>query len=210
MVCFRVNCSIYSTIFKITKSENCLLKMTPPSYRSHLRILSVIQLCYLVNALNCLESQRPIQCLFSLIDYYNYKMKSYSVMNLSWFWNTEHLFDNLVHLCLDYFQPAIDTVNRETRRVNTEMARHHQQVDVVRQESQGIRRDISCEYSDDVILCQRSCKVFIFLYVPVVHALRAATNESQKTRNKKQNGLAHLRFLVCVTPKQKKHCLIRE
>ena len=35
-------------------------------------------------------------------------------------------------------------------------------------------------------------------------ALRAATNESQKTRNKKQNGLAHLRFLVCVTPKQKK------
>ena len=27
---------------------------------------------------------------------------------------------------------------------------------------------------------------------------------------KKQNGLAHLRFLVCVTPKQKKHCLIRE
>ena len=40
--------------------------------------------------------------------------------------------------------------------------------------------------------------------------LRAATNESQKTRNKKQNGLAHLRFLVCVTPKQNKsakwHC----
>ena len=25
----------------------------------------------------------------------------------------------------------------------------------------------------------------------------------KKTRNKKQNGLAHLRFLVCVTPKQK-------
>ena len=41
-------------------------------------------------------------------------------------------------------------------------------------------------------------------------ALRAATNESQKTRNKKQNGLAHSRFIVCVTPKQKKHCLIRE
>ena len=40
--------------------------------------------------------------------------------------------------------------------------------------------------------------------------LRAATDESQKTRNKKQNGLAHLRFIVCVTPKQKKHCLIRE
>ena len=40
--------------------------------------------------------------------------------------------------------------------------------------------------------------------------LRAATDESQKTRNKKQNGLAHLRFLVCVTPKQKKHCLIRD
>ena len=34
--------------------------------------------------------------------------------------------------------------------------------------------------------------------------VRAATNESQKTRNKKQNGLAHLRFLVCVTPKQKR------
>ena len=38
-----------------------------------------------------------------------------------------------------------------------------------------------------------------------VRTLRAATNESQKTRNKKQNGLAHLRFLVCVTPKQKKN-----
>ena len=33
---------------------------------------------------------------------------------------------------------------------------------------------------------------------------RAATNESKKTRNKKQNGLGHLRFIVCVTPKQKK------
>ena len=41
--------------------------------------------------------------------------------------------------------------------------------------------------------------------------LRAATNESQETRIKKQNGLAHSRFLVCVTPKQKKkHCLIQE
>ena len=41
--------------------------------------------------------------------------------------------------------------------------------------------------------------------------LRAATDESQKTRNKKQNGLVHSRFIVCVTPKQKKkHCLIRE
>ena len=39
--------------------------------------------------------------------------------------------------------------------------------------------------------------------------LRAAANESQKTRNKKQNGLAHSRFIVCVSPKQKKHCLIR-
>ena len=38
-------------------------------------------------------------------------------------------------------------------------------------------------------------------------SLRAATNESQKTRNKKQNGLAHLQFLVCVTPKQKKTLL---
>ena len=35
--------------------------------------------------------------------------------------------------------------------------------------------------------------------------VRAAANESQKTRNKKQNGLAHLRFPVCVTPKQKKN-----
>ena len=33
--------------------------------------------------------------------------------------------------------------------------------------------------------------------------LRAATDESQKTRNKKQNGLAHSRFIVCVTPKKK-------
>ena len=28
--------------------------------------------------------------------------------------------------------------------------------------------------------------------------------KKQETRIKKQNGLAHLRFLVCVTPKQKK------
>ena len=40
--------------------------------------------------------------------------------------------------------------------------------------------------------------------------LRAAANESQKTRNKRQNGLAHSRFIVCVTPNQEKHCLIRE
>ena len=45
---------------------------------------------------------------------------------------------------------------------------------------------------------------------PNEQIIRAATNESQKTRNKKQNGLAHSRFIVCVTPKQKKHCLIRE
>ena len=32
----------------------------------------------------------------------------------------------------------------------------------------------------------------------------------RESKNKKQNGLAHLRFLVCVTPKQIKHCLIRE
>ena len=38
-------------------------------------------------------------------------------------------------------------------------------------------------------------------------SLRAATNESQKTRNKKQDGLAHSRFIVCVTPKQKKTLL---
>ena len=35
--------------------------------------------------------------------------------------------------------------------------------------------------------------------------LRAATDESRKKRNKKQNGLAHSRFIVCVTPKQKKN-----
>ena len=34
--------------------------------------------------------------------------------------------------------------------------------------------------------------------------------KKQETRIKKQNGLAHLRFLVCDTTKQKKHCLIRE
>ena len=42
----------------------------------------------------------------------------------------------------------------------------------------------------------------------VQNSLRAATNESKKTRNKKQNGLAHLRFLVCVTPKQQKKTLL--
>ena len=31
--------------------------------------------------------------------------------------------------------------------------------------------------------------------------------KKQETRNKKQNGLAHLQFLVCVTPKQKKTLL---
>ena len=40
--------------------------------------------------------------------------------------------------------------------------------------------------------------------------LKPGANESQKTRNKKQNGLAYSRFIVCVIPKQKKHCLIRE
>ena len=29
----------------------------------------------------------------------------------------------------------------------------------------------------------------------------------RESKNKKQNGLAHLRFLVCVTPKQKKTLL---
>ena len=29
--------------------------------------------------------------------------------------------------------------------------------------------------------------------------------KKQETRIKKQNGLAHLRFLVCVTPKQNKN-----
>ena len=40
--------------------------------------------------------------------------------------------------------------------------------------------------------------------------VRAATDESQKTRNKKQNGLAHSRFIVCSLRNKKKHCLIRE
>ena len=31
--------------------------------------------------------------------------------------------------------------------------------------------------------------------------------KKQETRNKKQNGLAHSRFIVCVTPKQKKTLL---
>ena len=35
--------------------------------------------------------------------------------------------------------------------------------------------------------------------------LKPGANESQKTINKKQNGLAHLRFIVCVTPKQTKN-----
>ena len=34
--------------------------------------------------------------------------------------------------------------------------------------------------------------------------------KNQETRNKRQNGLAHSRFIVCVTPNQEKHCLIRE
>ena len=38
-----------------------------------------------------------------------------------------------------------------------------------------------------------------------ISCVRAGANESQKTRNKKQNGLAHSRFIVCVTPKQKKN-----
>ena len=37
--------------------------------------------------------------------------------------------------------------------------------------------------------------------------VRAGANESQKTRNKKQNGLAHSRFIVCVTLKKKKKLL---
>ena len=40
--------------------------------------------------------------------------------------------------------------------------------------------------------------------------LKPGANESQKTRNKKQNSLAYSRFNVCITPKQNKHCLIRE
>ena len=41
----------------------------------------------------------------------------------------------------------------------------------------------------------------IFSYCKV----KPGANESQKTRNKKQNGLPHSRFIVCVTPKQKKN-----
>ena len=37
--------------------------------------------------------------------------------------------------------------------------------------------------------------------------LKPGANESQKTINKKQNGLAHSRFIVCVTPKEKKTLL---
>ena len=65
------------------------------------------------------------------------------------------------------------------------------------------------------------CRVGLVIVIVIVcrllsqpafsNQLRADANESQKLRNKKQNGLAHLRFFVCVTPKQKKkHCLIRE
>ena len=47
-----------------------------------------------------------------------------------------------------------------------------------------------------------------FIYDPF---LKPRAYDSQKTRNKKQNGLAYSRFIICVTPKQtKKHCLIRE
>ena len=44
-------------------------------------------------------------------------------------------------------------------------------------------------------------------HIADIRPVWAATNESQKTRIKKQNGLAHLRFLVCVTLKQKKTLL---
>ena len=42
--------------------------------------------------------------------------------------------------------------------------------------------------------------------------LRPSANERQKTRNTKENGLAHPRFIVCVTPKInkiKKHCFAK-
>ena len=41
-----------------------------------------------------------------------------------------------------------------------------------------------------------------------LETLKPGANESKKkheTRNKKQNGLAHSRFIVCVTLKQKKN-----
>ena len=47
-------------------------------------------------------------------------------------------------------------------------------------------------------------------FLSVTLYLKPGANESQKTCNKKQNGLAHSRFIVCVTLKQKKHCLIRQ
>ena len=36
-----------------------------------------------------------------------------------------------------------------------------------------------------------------------INTLKPGATESQKTRNKKQNGLVHSQFIVCVTPKQK-------
>ena len=38
-----------------------------------------------------------------------------------------------------------------------------------------------------------------------LETLKPGANESKKARNKKQNGLAHSRFIVCVTLKQKKN-----
>ena len=46
-------------------------------------------------------------------------------------------------------------------------------------------------------------KLFEIVQNYIKETRRFTTDESQKTRNKKQNGLTHLRFLVCVTPKKK-------
>ena len=50
-----------------------------------------------------------------------------------------------------------------------------------------------------------ACVRMMFYVNPV--SLKPGANESQKTQNKKQNGLAHSRFIVCITPKQKKALL---
>ena len=45
--------------------------------------------------------------------------------------------------------------------------------------------------------------MLLYEYGETVALLKPSANERIKTRNKKQNGLAHPRFIVCITPKQK-------
>ena len=47
------------------------------------------------------------------------------------------------------------------------------------------------------------CTIFTFTYR--VGLAKAQHKRESKTTNKKQDGLAHSRFIVCVTPKQKKN-----